>query len=138
MKIADILWCHKWYSCEMMSEKHRNYILMMCNYRGPSSASNRPISSSKNPHFQNKAKSTTFLVKMSFIYMRLKNHFHIKGWALNLILIKSGGGNSEMAYWLKQIFNKQKHLYPDQGSNISLAYNFCIHFSDVISWGNHW
>ena len=34
---------------------------------------------SKNPHFQNEAKCTTFLVKMSFIYMRMKKHFHIKG-----------------------------------------------------------
>ena len=30
--------------------------------------SNRPLQSSKNPHFQNEAKCTTFLVKMSFIY----------------------------------------------------------------------
>ena len=30
--------------------------------------SNRPLASSKNPHFQNEAKCTTFLVKMSFIY----------------------------------------------------------------------
>ena len=44
---------------------------------------NRPLLSSKNPHFQNEAKGTTFLVKMSFICMRMKNHFHIKGWALN-------------------------------------------------------
>ena len=29
---------------------------------------NRPLPSSKNPHFQNEAKCTTFLVKMSFIY----------------------------------------------------------------------
>ena len=41
--------------------------------------------SSKNPHFQNEAKGTTFLVKMSFICMWMKNHFHIKGYALNLI-----------------------------------------------------
>ena len=34
---------------------------------------NRP--SYKNPHFQNEAKCTTFLVKMSFICMRMKNHF---------------------------------------------------------------
>ena len=33
------------------------------------------------------AKCTTFLVKMSF-FMRMKNHFHIKGWALNLVLIQ--------------------------------------------------
>ena len=39
---------------------------------------------------------------MSYICMRMKKHFHIKGWALNLVLIQSpgegGGGNSEMAY----------------------------------------
>ena len=39
---------------------------------------NRPLPSSKNPHFQNEAKCTTFLVKMRFICMRMKNHFHIK------------------------------------------------------------
>jgi len=32
--------------------------------------------------------SSLFLVKMSLIYMRMKNHFHIKGWALNLVFIK--------------------------------------------------
>ena len=40
---------------------------------------NRPLPSYKNPHFQNEAKCTTFLVKMSFICMGMKNHFHIKG-----------------------------------------------------------
>ena len=38
-----------------------------------------PHPSSKNPHFQNEAMCKTFLVKMSFICMRMKNHFHIKG-----------------------------------------------------------
>ena len=37
------------------------------------------LPSSKNPHFQNEAKCTTFRVKMSFTCMRMKNHFHIKG-----------------------------------------------------------
>ena len=41
--------------------------------------SNRPLPSSKNPHFQNEARCTTFLVKMSFICMRMKNDFPIKG-----------------------------------------------------------
>ena len=53
---------------------------------------NRPLPSSKNSHFQNEAKCTTFLVKMSFICMRKKNHFHIKGWALNLVFIQRPGG----------------------------------------------
>ena len=35
----------------------------------------RPFPSSKNPHFQNEAKCETFLVKMSFIRMRIKNVF---------------------------------------------------------------
>ena len=39
----------------------------------------RSLPSSKNPHFQNEARCTTFLVKMSFICMRMKNDFHIKG-----------------------------------------------------------
>ena len=40
---------------------------------------NRPLPSSKNPHFQNEARGTTFLVKMSFICMRKKHDFHIEG-----------------------------------------------------------
>ena len=53
---------------------------------------NRPLPSSKNPHFQNETKCTTFLVKMSFICMRVKNHFYIKGWALSLVLIQRPRG----------------------------------------------
>ena len=53
---------------------------------------NRLLPSSKNPHFQNEARCTTFLVKMSFICMRMKNDFHIKGWALNLVLKQRPGG----------------------------------------------
>ena len=40
---------------------------------------NRPPPSSKNPHFQNEARCTTFLVKMSFIWRSLnenENDFH--------------------------------------------------------------
>ena len=40
---------------------------------------NRPLPSSKKPYFQNEGKCTTFLVKMSFICMRMKNLLHIKG-----------------------------------------------------------
>ena len=53
---------------------------------------NRWLPDSKNTHFQNEAKCTTFLVKMSFICMRLKDDFHIKGWALNLVLKQRPGG----------------------------------------------
>ena len=59
-----------------------------CFADGLSQKCSRPLLSSKQPHFQNEAKCTTFFVKMSFICMRMKNHFHIKRLALNLILIQ--------------------------------------------------
>ena len=56
LRLLRLLWCH-----EFPLERYRL------------------LPSSKNPHFQNEAKCTTFLVKMSFICMRMKNRFHIKG-----------------------------------------------------------
>ena len=47
---------------------------------GPGSfnfVANRPLLSSKTPHFQNEAKYTTFLVRMSFICTRMKKIFSI-------------------------------------------------------------
>ena len=62
---------------------------------GPLQGANRPLASSKNPHFQNEARCTTFLVKMSFICMRMKNDFHIKGWAPTLVLKQRPGGTGQ-------------------------------------------
>ena len=47
---------------------------------------NRLFPSSKNSHFKNEAKCKTFLVKMSSIYVIIKNRFHINGFALCLSL----------------------------------------------------
>ena len=47
---------------------------------------NRTLPGSKNPHLQNEARCTTFPVKMSFICMRMKNDFRIKGRAPTLVL----------------------------------------------------
>ena len=58
----------------------------------PPSSENRPLPSSKNPHFQNEARCTTFLVKMSFVCMRMKNDFQIKGWAPTLVLKQRPAG----------------------------------------------
>ena len=74
------------------SRSHTSNIAPWCWPRGFGEL-NRPPPSFKNPHFQNEAKCTTFLDKMSFICMRMKNHFHIKGWALNLVLIQRSGGS---------------------------------------------
>ena len=72
-------------------------VVVQCNVLSMYPWLNRPLLSSKNPHFQIEAKCTTFLVKMSFMCMRMKNHFHIKGWALNLVLIQ-WPQEPEMAY----------------------------------------
>ena len=53
---------------------------------------NRPFPSSPGPLYQNEVRRSTILVEMSFICMRMKNHFHIKGWAPNLVLIQRPGG----------------------------------------------
>ena len=53
---------------------------------------NRPLPSTKNPYFQNEARCTTFFVKMSFICMRMKKDFHIKGWTPTLVLKQRPGG----------------------------------------------
>ena len=62
-----------------------------------------PFPSSQNSLFQNEAKCKTFLVKMSFICMRMKNHFHINDLALNLTLLQRLS-NSRMTYWLTNDF----------------------------------
>jgi len=49
-------------------------------------AANKPFPSSKKFHFQNEAKCEIFVVKMSFICIIIKNHFHINGFALSLAL----------------------------------------------------
>ena len=47
---------------------------------------NRPFPISKNPHSKNGSRCKTFLVKMSFICMIIKNPFHKKGFILGLVL----------------------------------------------------
>ena len=43
---------------------------------------NTPFPSSKNSHFENEAMYKTFPV--SFTCMKIKNHFHINGFAISL------------------------------------------------------
>ena len=50
-----------------------------------------PFQSSKNSHFQNEAKCKTYLVQMSFVCMKIYNHFHINGLALSLALKQRPG-----------------------------------------------
>ena len=52
---------------------------------------NRPLPSPKNPHFQNEARCTTFLVKWILFAWEWKNDFHIKGWAPTFVLKQRPG-----------------------------------------------
>ena len=57
---------------------------------------NRPPPSSKIRHFQNEANCHPFFWK--WVLFAWEWRLHIKGWALNLVLIQSPPGNSEMVY----------------------------------------
>ena len=56
---------------------------------------NRPLPCSENLHFQNEAKYTSFLVKMSFICMRMKNQ-HLT----SIVLVQRRGGTRKWPYFL--------------------------------------
>ena len=61
----------------------------MAKGRGRWAVSQKPkyaISEFQKSHFQNEAKCETFVVKMSFICIVIKNHFRINGFALSLAL----------------------------------------------------
>ena len=51
-------------------------------------------------HFRVRPSTQPFLWKWVLFAWEWKNDFHIKGWALNLVLIQRPG-NSDMAYWRK-------------------------------------
>ena len=74
-------------------------------FRSQKKLPNRPLLSSKNPHFRNEAKCTAFLMKMSFIWVKMKIHFQIKGWALDLVLIQRPGGTWK---WLIRHFRSER------------------------------
>ena len=96
---------------------------------------NKPLPRSKNPYFQNEARCTIFLVKMSFICMRMKNDFHIKGWAPTLVLkqrpggtrkwpFKVGGKRVERTFW--SVCNKRGIFKRREGWNMFEISDFKI------------
>ena len=85
---------------------------------------NGPLPSSKNPHFQNEARCTTFLVKMSIICMRMKNNFHIKGWALTLVFKQRSGGTRKWPIIGKRI--KWVYLEPNKKFFVSPSNFFYV------------
>ena len=82
-RMVDVIWCAA--RCLVLSARRGRY------YSEALSLFNRPLPSSKNPHFQNEVTCTTFLVKMSIICVKMKNDFHIKGWTPTLVLKQRPG-----------------------------------------------
>ena len=93
-------------------------------------STNRPFPSSKKSHFQNEAKCETFVVKMSFICIIIENHFHINGFALNLVLKVRCFWNSEMAY----SFWRQATLFKfTQMKSVLISFGF-IHSCPLLAF----
>ena len=100
---------------------------------------NRPLPSSKNPHFQNEARCTTFLVKMRFICMRMKNDFRIKGWAPTIALKQRPKGTQK---W--PILNLKSKAWPFKYKREGILFSATIYtvcyvrkrtyFSPTVSW----
>ena len=61
----------------------------------------RPFPSSTNSHFQSEAKCQTFPAKMSFIWIRLKNYFHLNRLALSLALKQRLGATQKWPSFLE-------------------------------------
>ena len=68
---------------------------------------NRLFPSCKNSHLKNEAKCKTFLVKMSFIYVTIKNHIHNNGFALCLSLKQRLGGLGATRKWPIVVSNRE-------------------------------
>ena len=69
----------------------------------------RPFPSSKNSRFQNQAKCETFVVKMSFICMRITNYFRINGFALSLALLRVSMGLTDRRKTAKNLVDSRKN-----------------------------
>ena len=80
----------------------------------------RPFAGFKNSHFPNEAKCKTFDVKMSFICMRIENHFHSNGCALSLPLKQRLGPTRR---WPKTDFTALSYIL--------INYLLCYHRQDT-------
>ena len=99
---------------------------------------NWPLPSSKNPQFQNEAKCTTVLVKTRLISMRIKNHFHIKGWALKLVLIQRPGGTRKWpianGWYVNNIGGGGQHDRCFSTDVTSIVDYMRLWFADLLPW----
>ena len=77
---------------------------------------NRPFPSCKKSHLQNEARCETFVVKMSFICIIIKNHFHINSFALSLAL-------KVRFFWTRKWPIALRYLFFSNGFEINLLYS---------------
>ena len=85
---------------------------------------NTPFPCFKKSHFQNEAKCETFVVKMSFICIIIKNHFHINSFALSLALTVRFFGTRKWPIIEKAlrlgILHVGSHVFPENKNNFIL------------------
>ena len=77
--VLSIVWQCKWRSRSRMIVEIQKF----CYHGNVTSHFSSLFPTSKNSLLQNEAKCKPFLVKMSFICIRIKNQFHINGFALS-------------------------------------------------------
>ena len=74
-----------------------NYAPQFCTRHRKSPPYPRPVAKETliGHHFQSEVKCKTFVVEMSFIYMRIKTHFNIIGFALSVALKQRLGATKQ-------------------------------------------
>ena len=87
---------------------------------------NRPFPSSLVPLFQSECKCETILMKMTLICMKMKLHFHMKGFALSLILKQRHKRTRKWPIAIRGTILKSLH---DE-------YKWMRKFWEILQWGS--
>ena len=97
---------------ELRSERRETLLFLSFNMAAVTSCANQQTSNMmrighfrvlKTLFFKTRPGAQPFLWKKSFICMRMKNHFHIKGRARNFVLIQRPGGTRKWLVCLKPV-----------------------------------
>ena len=93
---------------------------LLCRFLG---MVNRPFPSSTNSYFKKGANCETLAVQMGFICVRIKSHFHVNGFALNLAL-KQIKGLGPLENGLLHVFDKiTRGKKERRGVTVNYLYN---------------
>ena len=95
-------------------------------FRFMAGKSNRPFSKYKNSTFWNKAKCKPLLVKVSFVYKRIKHNFHINSlkWDRKKINVNKGQNTDRSVCKQTSRFDTKSFQYKSFGYKLLKQWNF--------------